>query len=86
MPALPSPPFKAQDQRSVTDQLRDLVVLATREGFYDAADLIQDRLLKPVNARVTTAEILVALADKVELTDEVRALLATPRSDDTEKG
>ena len=85
MPALPSPPFKAQDQRSVTDQLRTLVIVAHREGLYDAADLIQSALLKPVNARVTTAEIIVAISDGITLSDEVRALLTRP-SDDTEKG
>lgn len=34
------------DQRSVTDQLKDLVVLANRRGLYDAADWIQSRLQK----------------------------------------
>jgi hypothetical protein len=47
------------DQRSVTDQLRDIIVYANRKGMYDAADLIQ-RSLRP-EFRVTTAEILMAV-------------------------
>lgn len=34
----------APDQRSVTDQLRDLVLLANQNGLYDAADWLQARL------------------------------------------
>jgi hypothetical protein len=80
------PPFKPQDQRSATDQLRTLVVLANREGLYDAADLVQRFLLKP-ESRVTTAEILASVSDGITLSDEVQAILAearaTPQSDGT---
>lgn len=34
----------AQDQRSLTDQLSDLVRIATEHGMYDAADHIRDDL------------------------------------------
>jgi len=85
MPALPSPPFKPQDQRSVTDQLRTLVVIANREGLYDAADLIQRFCLSPKD-RVTSGEIIAQLSDTITLSDEVLAILATHRSDDTETG
>lgn len=34
----------AQDQRSVTDQLKDLVILADHNGLYDAADWLRVRL------------------------------------------
>jgi len=50
------------DQRSVTDQLRDLVIMANRSGMYDAADLVQT-LLRPEN-RVTSAEVIVAVVEK----------------------
>jgi hypothetical protein len=32
------------DQRSVTDQLKELVLLADRNGLYDAADWLRARL------------------------------------------
>ena len=32
------------DQRSVTDQLNELVLLANRNGLYDAADWLRERL------------------------------------------
>jgi len=84
--ALQLPHCKPQDQRSVTDQLRTLVVIANREGLYDAADLIQEGLLKPRDARLTTAEILRDLSDGMTLTDSVSATIATPPSDGKEKG
>ena len=65
-------PLKMPDQRSVTDQLRDLVVMANRAGMYDAADLINLTLL-PRDARLTSGEILVRV-------------FPTPLSDGTEKG
>lgn len=37
---------KMNDQRSLTDQLRDLIVLANRAGLYDAADVVE-KLLNP---------------------------------------
>jgi hypothetical protein len=33
-----------QDQRSLTDQLKDLILLANRNGMYDAADWLQARI------------------------------------------
>lgn len=84
MAQLPSPPFHPQDQRSATDQLRTLVVLANKHGLYDAADLVQRFCLSPEN-RLTSGEIIAQLADTVTLSDEVRAVLekATPPSDGT---
>jgi hypothetical protein len=41
---------KPQRQDSLTDQLRDLVHVANREGMYDAADWIADRISPPVAA------------------------------------
>ena len=35
---------RAQRQDSLTDQLRDLAAIADREGMYDAADFIRDRI------------------------------------------
>jgi hypothetical protein len=34
----------SQDQRSVTDQLNDLVTLANKHGLYDAADWLKSTL------------------------------------------
>ena len=61
------------DQRSTTDQLRDLVIMANRAGMYDAADAIQN-LLRPEN-RVNSAEIILAVLGR-----------STPLSDGTETG
>ena len=36
--------YMPSDQRSVTAQLADLIVLANRNGLYDAADWVQTRL------------------------------------------
>jgi hypothetical protein len=35
---------RSQRQDSVIDQLRDLAAIADREGMYDAADFIRDRI------------------------------------------
>jgi len=35
---------KMPDQRSVTDQLKDLIKFANQNGLYDAADWIQSQL------------------------------------------
>lgn len=61
------------DQRSVTDQLRDLIIHANRQGMYDAADVLQG-LLRP-EFRVNSAEIILAVLGP-----------ATPPSDDTQTG
>jgi hypothetical protein len=34
-----------QDQRSLTEQLRELVLLANKAGLYDAADYVQQNIL-----------------------------------------
>jgi|WetSurMetagenome_2_1015567.scaffolds.fasta_scaffold485985_3 hypothetical protein len=34
----------AQDQRSVEDQLKELILLANHNGLYDAADWVRGRL------------------------------------------
>lgn len=85
MAQLPSPPFHPQDQRSVTDQLRTLVVLANRHGLYDAADIVQRFCLSPDN-RLTSGEIIAQLSDDVTLSDEVKAVLAKATPAGTEKG
>lgn len=35
-----------QDQRSLRDQLTDLITIANRHGLYDAADFIRYTILK----------------------------------------
>ena len=34
----------SQDQRSVTDQLKELMILANKHGLYDAADWLKSTL------------------------------------------
>jgi hypothetical protein len=46
----------AQDQRSLTDPLRTLRDVATREGLYDAADYITEQLLDSAWLRSMDAE------------------------------
>ncbi len=58
-PPIPGAPMP--DQRSVTDQLRELVKVATKAGLYDAADAVQN-LLRP-ESRLTTAEIICLLQE-----------------------
>lgn len=44
-------PRQEQDQRSLTEQLRDLQAFANQLGMYDAADFIQS-LVESVNRKV----------------------------------
>jgi hypothetical protein len=37
-------PVAVQDQRSLTEQLQDLVILANKNGLYDAADYLHQIL------------------------------------------
>ncbi len=50
--------LKTPDQPSVTEQLQELVVIANRVGLYDAADVIQARLLSPEH-RLSQGEVLI---------------------------
>lgn len=36
--------FKVNDQRSLIDQLRSLIILADHHGLYDAADYIREKV------------------------------------------
>ena len=42
-------PSQPQRQDSLTDQLEDLYVVATRLGMYDAADVVRDFLDRKLN-------------------------------------
>lgn len=39
---LPHIPIRPQTQRSLNDQLRDLISIATKLGLYDAADYLRE--------------------------------------------
>lgn len=60
-----------QDQRSVTDQLRSLIVLANKAGLYDAADWVNARLQPEF--RVRSGELLSDLS-----LDDIRNLADRP--------
>lgn len=57
----------APDQRSVMDQLKDLVLLANQNGLYDAADWLRARLDQSSGVR-----------DSMALTREERGEVLTP--------
>lgn len=63
------------DQRSVTDQLRDAVQLCNERGLYDAADAIQRRLFGSAGLR----QILVTDPEDIERLKALRVRIARDR-------
>jgi hypothetical protein len=71
---------KPQRQDSLTEQLRDLVHVANREGMYDAADWIADRISPPNAAaeRLATKPVTWLTTDCGRCDNERRAKLPFP--------
>jgi hypothetical protein len=69
------------DQRSVTDQLQDLITLANKNGLYDAADWVQSRMKVPTEAEATAAVADLADFSARQVVDDL-IMYGAPNPDD----